>query len=207
MTRKLRVLVADDHFVVRNGLKSLIDLEPDMDVVAEAKDCREALVMFEQRRPDIAVLDLRMPQGDGEQVIAEIMRRWPDSKVLIFSAFSGDEDIHGALEAGAMGYVLKSSAGDQLIPALRAVALGKRWIPRDVSSRLSIRKSFESLTHREIEVLRQIAKGLANKEISEVLGISEHTTKDHVKNILGKLQVAARTEAVTVAIQRGILKL
>jgi DNA-binding NarL/FixJ family response regulator len=125
----------------------------------------------------------------------------------MLSTFDGDEDIYKALQAGAQGYVLKNSTGELLIPALRAVAAGQRWIPRDVAQRLALRKCFEELTARELEVLEQIAGGLANKEIADVLQISELTVKGHLKSILGKLRVADRTEAVTAAIQRGIIHL
>jgi DNA-binding NarL/FixJ family response regulator len=125
----------------------------------------------------------------------------------MLTTFDGDEDIYRALQAGAQGYVLKSATGEKLIPALRAVAAGHRWIPKEVSTRLAVRDSFADLTPREIEVLNQLAKGLANKEIADVLTITEHTAKDHLKSILGKLRVADRTEAVTTAIQRGIIHL
>jgi DNA-binding NarL/FixJ family response regulator len=125
----------------------------------------------------------------------------------VLTAYNGDEDIHRALASGACGYLLKSSTGDDLIPAIRMVAAGGRWIPRDVASRLAVRRDFGHLTHREIEVLREIARGRANKEIAAHLAISENTVKDHLKSILGKLQVSARTEAVTVAVQRGIIEL
>jgi DNA-binding NarL/FixJ family response regulator len=125
----------------------------------------------------------------------------------MLTTYDGDTDIHRAMQAGARGYVLKKSTGDDLIPALRAVAAGQKWIPREISTRLASRKLFEELTPRELQVLAQLARGLANKEIGDVLKITEHTVKDHLKNILGKLHVADRTEAVTVALQRGIIQL
>jgi DNA-binding NarL/FixJ family response regulator len=125
----------------------------------------------------------------------------------MLTAFDGDEEIHKALEAGAQGYVFKNSSGKMLVPALRAVAAGQRWIPKEVASRLASRRSFEALTSREVQVLKELAKGLANKEIAAALNITEYTVKDHLKNILGKLRVADRTEAVTTAIQRGIIHL
>jgi DNA-binding NarL/FixJ family response regulator len=131
----------------------------------------------------------------------------PAARVLMLSAFDGDADIHAALAAGAQGYVLKSATGEDLIPAIRAVAAGQRWIPREVATRLKSRNAYEELTPREIEVLNQLARGLANKEIADVLKISEYTTKDHLKSILAKLRVADRTQAVTAALQRGIIRL
>lgn len=204
---KIRILIADDHFVVRSGLASLIHAEPDLAVVAQAADGAEAVALFLQHRPDVALLDLRMPVKSGAEAIEAIRREVPAARVLVLTAFNGDEDIHRALQAGALGYVLKSSTGDGLIPAIRAVAAGEHWIPRDVATRLAMRNSYEALSAREIQVLKEIAKGKANKEIAAALAISEYTVKDHLKSIMGKLHVAVRTEAVTAAVQRGIIEL
>jgi DNA-binding NarL/FixJ family response regulator len=204
---KTRILVADDHFIVRSGLVSLIHSEADLTVVAEAADGAEAFTLFTRHQPDLALLDLRMPVMNGAETITAIRRDFPAARILVLTAFSGDEDIHKALRAGARGYVLKSSTGDGLIPAIRAVAAGEPWIPRDVATRLAMRNTYEELTHREIEVLREIARGKANKEIAAALAISEYTVKDHLKSIMGKLHVAVRTEAVTAAVQRGIIEL
>ncbi len=201
----LRILVADDHFVVRSGLVALIECEPDLAVVAQASDGDQAVALYQETQPDLAVLDLRMPGRNGREAIELIRRLDPSARILVLTAFNGDEDIHGALAAGAAGYLLKSSTGDDLIPAIHAVCAGRQWIPRDVASRLAVRERFEPLTPRELDVLREIAKGLANKEIAAALSISENTVKDHLKHILGKLQVAGRTEAVTAAVQRGLL--
>jgi DNA-binding NarL/FixJ family response regulator len=205
--RPLRVLVCDDHFVVRIGLVSLVNTEPDFKVVGEADDGEQAVAMYQQLRPDLVLMDLRMPRKSGPEATADIRRLAHDARVLILSAFDGDEEIHCALEAGAQGYVLKSSTGEELIPAIRAVAAGKRWIPRDVATRLKSRNLFEQLTPREVDVLREVAKGLANKEIADMLGITEHTAKDHLKSILAKRRAADRTQAVTLALQRGIIRL
>jgi DNA-binding NarL/FixJ family response regulator len=204
---KIRILVADDHYVVRMGLIALVNTEPDMEVVAEAADGAQALELFAQHKPDLALMDLRMPIKDGIDATIAIRSKFSKACVLMLTAFDGDEDIYKALEAGASGYVLKSSSGEKLIPALRAVAAGQRWIPNDVATRLASRNGFEQLTAREVQVLNVLAKGLANKEIADVLNITEHTAKDHLKSILGKLRVADRTEAVTAAIQRGIIHL
>jgi DNA-binding NarL/FixJ family response regulator len=204
---KLRILVADDHFIVRSGLVALIESEPDMEVVAQASDGAQAVEFYARHKPDVALLDIRMPAKSGNEAIELIRRDFPNAHILVLTAYSGDEDIHKALEAGALGYVLKSSSGDVLIPAIRAVAAGERWIPQDVASRLAARKTYEVLTPREIEVLQEIALGRANKEIAQHLAISEYTVKDHLKNILGKLHVSARTEAVTAAVKRGIIEL
>ncbi len=204
---RIRILVADDHFVVRMGLIALVNTEPDMKVVGEAADGLQAVEMFSQCQPDLVLMDLRMPVKDGIAATSEIRSRFPDARVLMLTTFDGDTDIHRAIQAGAQGYVLKNSTGDSLIPALRAVAAGQRWIPKEVATRLASRNIFEELTAREVQVLNQMAKGLANKEIGDVLHITEHTVKGHLKNILGKLHVADRTEAVTVALQRGIIQL
>jgi len=205
--RKIRVLIADDHFIVRSGLASVIHTEPDMVVVAEAADGAQAVELYRKHRPDLALLDLRMPIHSGNESIELIRREFPDARILILTAFSGDEDIHRALAAGAQGYVLKSATGDGLVPAIRAVAAGERWVPRDVATRLAVRGSYEPLTAREIQVLKETARGKANKEIAAALEISEHTVKDHLKNILAKLNASDRTEAVTAAVQRGIIEL
>lgn len=204
---KIRIIVADDHYIVRAGLVSLLSTAEDMIVVCEASSGREALEAYETHLPNIALLDLRMPEMGGVETINRLCATYPNAKVIVFSAFNGDEDIHKALDAGARGYILKSSIGDDLLEAVREVDAGRKWIPRDVSSRLAIRKTYESLTPRETEVLCEIAHGRSNKEIASALEISDYTVKDHIKNILGKLQVAARTEAVTVALQRGIIEL
>jgi DNA-binding NarL/FixJ family response regulator len=204
---KIRILIADDHFVVRMGLVALVSTEPDMEIVAEAADGGEALALFAKHRPDLALLDLRMPVKSGIQAITEIRNQFPAARILVLSAFDGDEDIYRALHAGAQGYVLKNSTADKLVPALRAVAAGQNWIPGDVAQHLSSRKFSQELTSREEQVLKELAKGLANKEIADNLSISEHTVKDHLKSILAKLQVGDRTEAVTTAIQRGIIQL
>ena len=204
---KIRILIADDHFIVRMGLTALVNMEPDMEVIGEAANGTQAVDIFGKLNPDLVLMDLRMPVKDGIEATAEIRNKFPTARILMLTTYDGDEDIHKALQAGAQGYVLKNSTAEALIPALRAVAAGQQWIPKDIASRLVSRKSFEELTPRELQVLHQLARGLANKEIADTLNISEHTVKDHLKSILGKLRVADRTEAVTTAIQRGIIHL
>lgn len=199
--------MADDHYIVRMGLISLVSTEPDMEVIAEATSGTQAVELFGKLKPDLVLMDLSMPVKDGIQATIEIRHKFPAARILMLSTFDGDEDIHKALQAGAQGYVLKNSTGDTLIPALRTVAAGQRWIPKDVAGRLNSRKMFGELTPREIQVLQLLSKGLANKEIADALNISEHTVKDHLKNILAKLRVADRTQAVTKAITRGIIHL
>ncbi|HEY4415470.1 MAG TPA: response regulator transcription factor [Verrucomicrobiae bacterium] len=203
----IQILIADDHYVVRMGVTAIINNEPDMHVVAEAVNGVQAIDLFNQHRPDLVLLDSRMPLKSGVQAAKEIQSQHPSARILMLTAFDGDEDIHKALTAGAQGYVLKSSTGEQLVPALRAVAAGDSWIPEEVASRLARREEFEPLTPRELEVLHELAKGLANKQIADVMNISQHTAKGYLKTILTKLHVADRTEAVTVAIQRGLIHL
>ncbi|HEV2695641.1 MAG TPA: response regulator transcription factor [Verrucomicrobiae bacterium] len=203
----IRILVADDHYVVRMGVIAIINNEPDLEVVAEAANGTQAIQLFNQHKPDLILLDSRMPLKGGVQAAKEIRAQNPGARILMLTAFDGDEDIHKALDAGAKGYVLKSATGEQLVPALRAVAAGDSWIPKEVAARLAKRKEFEPLTPRELEVLHELAKGLANKQIADVMNISQHTAKGYLKTILTKLHVADRTEAVTVAIQRGLIQI
>ena len=202
---RIRIVVADDHFIVRTGLLSLLHTEPSFTVVGQAADGDEAIRVFEQHRPDLMLVDLLLPGKTGHEVTRHIRRVSPDARILMLSAYDGDADIQAALEAGVDGYVFKSATGDELIPAIHAVAAGRRWIPQDVAARLKLGSTFEPLTVRELEVLGQLARGQANKEIADTLGISEHTTKGHLKSILGKLRVADRTQAVIAAVQRGLI--
>jgi len=204
---QIRIIIADDHFLVRMGLVALVNMEPDMTVVGESSNGEEVVGLYEQLRPDLALMDLRMPITDGIQATIQIRKKYPEARILMLTTYDGDEDIHRALQAGAQGYVLKNSTREMLIPALRAVAAGQRWIPKDVATRLASREAFSELTPRELDVLRQLARGFANKEIADMLNLSEHTVKGYLKIILSKLRVADRTEAVTTAIQRGIIHL
>jgi DNA-binding NarL/FixJ family response regulator len=189
------------------GVTAIINNEPDMEVVAEAANGAQAVALFRQHQPDLVLLDSRMPLKSGVQAAQEIRQTNAAARIVMLTAFDGDEDIHKALSAGAQGYILKNSTGEQLVPALRAVAAGQEWIPAEVAGRLAKRKDFEPLTPRELEVLHELAKGLANKQIADTMSISQHTAKGYLKNILTKLHVADRTEAVTVAIQRGLIHL
>ena len=205
--KKLRILIVDDHYVVRMGLLALVETEPDLEVVGEAANGKEAVELFLKLAPDLVLMDVRMPGVDSIEATRKICQLSPGVRILMLSTYDGDADIYKALQGGASGYVLKNSTRETLIPAIRAVAVGQRWIPPEVATRLAGRKMFEELTSREVEVLKQLATGRANKEIAEVLKISEYTVKDHLKSIWGKLHVADRTEAVTAALQRGIIHL
>jgi DNA-binding NarL/FixJ family response regulator len=204
---RISILVADDHFIVRMGLIGLVHTEPNLFIVAEAADGQQAVDLFARHKPDLVLMDLRMPIRDGIEATLEIRSHDPHARILMLTTFDGDTDIHKALQAGAQGYVLKSATGRELIPAIQAVAAGQRWIPKEIAKRLASRKLFEELTPREVQVLQLLAKGSANKQIADMLSITEHTVKDHLKSIFGKLQVEDRTEAVTAAIQRGIIHL
>lgn len=203
----IRILVADDHYVVRMGVIAMINDEPDMEVIAEAANGNQAIELFKKHKPDLALLDSRMPLKSGVQAAKEIKSLATAAHIVMLTAFDGDEEIFQALESGAQGYVLKNSTDKDLIPAIRAVAAGENWIPQEVEERLAQRKTYEPLTPRELVVLHEMAKGLANKQIASVLNITQNTAKGYLKSILYKLHVSDRTEAVTVAIQRGLIHL
>ncbi|MES2660385.1 MAG: response regulator transcription factor [Verrucomicrobiota bacterium] len=203
----ISILITDDHFVVREGLRSILRREADFTVVGEASNGHEAAIAHARLRPDVTIMDLRMPVCGGVEAIRRIRAADPAARILVLSNFEGDEDIHAALTAGAMGYLLKHSSGDQVTPAIRSLMLGKRWIPREVADHLASRERGEVLSDREREIVKLLVLGEANKQIASALGITEETVKSHVKNILAKLQVRDRTEAVTVALRRGIVHL
>jgi DNA-binding NarL/FixJ family response regulator len=203
----IRILIADDHTVVREGLVSLVKRKPDMVVVAEATNGREAVDLWKQHQPDIALLDLRMPELDGVGAIKEIREQEPDAHIVVLTTFDGDEDIYRAIKAGAKGYLLKDSAREALMECIRRVHAGETCIPPSLAAKLAERVSGEALSAREIEVLQRIAAGKSNKEIGAELFISEGTVKTHVKSIFSKLDVVSRTEAVATATRRGLIQL
>ena len=203
----IRIMVVDDHPVVREGLAAMIDRQPDMTVVAEASDGRQAIERFDKMNPDVALMDLRMPVMSGVEAISEIRKRHPAARIIVLTTYDGDEDIYRALQAGAQGYLLKDMFRDELLDAIRAVHRGQRRIPAAIASRLAERIGGPELTARELEVLKLIVKGKSNREIGAHLAISEGTVKGHVNNILSKLGVNDRTQAATTALQRGIVHL
>jgi two-component system NarL family response regulator len=206
-SRTYKILVADDHFVVRAGIRDILSHEPDFIVAGEAANGREAVIAYSRILPDVTVMDLRMPVCGGLEAIRLIREKRPAARILVLSSYEGDEDIHAALAAGAMGYILKHSSDDQITPAIRALLQGKRWIPLEVAGQLAARERGEILSEREREIVRLLVLGEANKQIGDALGITELTVKSHMKNILAKLKVRDRTEAVTVALRRGIVHL
>jgi DNA-binding NarL/FixJ family response regulator len=203
----IRILLADDHSVVRMGLAALISTEPGFTVVGQASDGCEAVAQYRTLRPDVVLMDLLMPNKTGARAAAEIRAEFPMARILILSTSDGDDDVYRALQSGAHGYILKSSPGEQLIPAIRAVMRGEKWIPPEVARCLANRIMREELSPRELQVLEELARGGSNKEIAGVLLITEHTVKAHLKSILAKLPARDRTEAVTIALQRGIIHL
>src|SRR3954466_15731021 len=203
----IRVLMADDHPVVREGMRAMIANEPDMELVAVANDGTEAQSLYEKQRPDVVLMDLRMPGVDGISAIRGIVAAHPGARVLALTSYEGDADIFRALEAGARGYLIKDMLGAELIRAIRATAAGERVIPSEVAGRLAEFTPRVDLSEREIEVLRLTAKGLRNRDIARVIGRTEETVKAHLKNIMGKLAAADRTEAVMIGLRRGIIHL
>ncbi len=204
---EVRVLIADDHPVTLAGLGVLIDREPGMRVVAEAKDGHEAVDLFSRHEPDVALLDLRMPGLDGVEAATAIRSRDPFARVVILTAFGGDEEIYRCLRAGARAYLLKGAARDELVECIRSVHAGRTCISADVAAKLAGRVGSSELTGREREVLRLITRGRGNRDIGSELRVTEGTVKVHVYNILTKLGVGSRTEAVTQALRRGIVRL
>jgi len=205
MSTIIRLLVVDDHHVVRQGLVSLINSEPDMSVMAEASNGQQAVELFRQLKPDVTLMDLRLPVLSGVEAITEIRKEFPAARIMVLTTFDGDEDIYRALQAGAAGYLLKDMFSDELLEAIRAVYSGLRRIPAAVAERLAGRVGGPNLTGRELDVLKLIVKGKSNKEIGTELTISEATVKTHINNILTKLGVSDRTQAATTALQRGIV--
>jgi DNA-binding NarL/FixJ family response regulator len=207
LSERIRILVVEDHHIVRQGLVALLATIPDMTVVAEAADGKQAIGLFRQHRPDITLMDLRLPAMSGVEAVEQIRREFPLARIIVLTTFDGDEDIYRALQAGARGYLLKGMFGDELMDAIRAVHSGKSRIPPMVAERLAERMGGPSLTGRELEVLELIVLGNSNKEIGGELAISEATVKTHINSILDKLGVTDRTQAVRTALQRGIVHL
>jgi DNA-binding NarL/FixJ family response regulator len=206
-TSQIRVLCVDDHPVVRKGIAALLASEPDTVLVGEAANGKEAVDLFRKLRPDVTLMDLRMPQLDGIGATRQIRAEFPDARIIALTSYDGDQDIYQALEAGVRGYLLKEAVHAEMIRAIHTVNSGKRLVPPEVAEKLSEYFPQIALTPREVEVLSLVAQGLANKDIAERLGTASGTVKMHVQKILEKLGAADRTHAVTIAIRRGILHL
>ncbi len=206
--RRVRVLLAEDQAIVRDGLVALVGYQSDLEVVGCAGDGEEAVRLYGELRPDVTLMDLRMPRLGGAQAIEAIRAADPEARVLVLTTYDGDEDVYRALQAGARGYLLKDAATDELLGAIRAVARGGRHVPAAVAQRLADRAmAGPPLSEREVEVLRLVAAGMTNKEIASALFIAEGTVKTHLNSIHEKLGVRDRTEAVMVALRRGMLHL
>ena len=202
---RLRLLIAEDHFVTRMGLKAIFGAEPDIDIVAEAETGADAVALYEKHRPDVAIVDLKMPGLDGVEVVKGIRAEFENARVVILTSSEGSEGVYRALQAGARAYLLKNAKGTELVRALRDVHAGKRVVPPEVAVRLAERVPQSDLSPREMDVLRLLADGKSNKRIADALGLGEATVRTHVSHILSKLGVDDRTQAATEAIRRGIL--
>jgi DNA-binding NarL/FixJ family response regulator len=203
----IRVLVVEDHQIVRQGLVALLSVVEGVEVIGQAADGFEAVKEFEARRPDVTLIDLRLPRMGGVDVIQRLRASYSSARFIVLTTYDGDEDIYRALQAGASGYLLKGMTVDVLISTIRAVHAGKSCIPPVIAQKLAERMSTEQLTQREQDVLEQIVRGKSNKQIGAALDISEATVKTHINNLLGKLGVEDRTQAATAAIQRGLVQL
>ncbi len=201
------VLTVDDHALLRKGIVGLVNAESDMKVVAEASTGLEATKQFKQHRPDITLMDLQLPDMSGIEAMIAIRQEFPEARIIVLTTYAGDVQVVRALKAGARGYLLKADVNEQLLDTIRSVHAGHRWIHPEVAAELAEYTGTEALTVREIEVLRLIATGNANKEIGAKLSVGEDTVKRHVTNILGKLNANDRTHAVTIALKRGIIEL
>jgi DNA-binding NarL/FixJ family response regulator len=206
-TTTIRVMCVDDHPLVRKGIAFILANEPDMELVGEAANGDEAVRLFRQLRPDVTLMDLRMADTDGVVATGNIRSEFPDARIIALTSYDGDQDIYRALDAGVRGYLLKETVHTDVVRAIRTVQAGKRLVPPEVAERLSEHFPRVALTPRETEVLALVAGGLGNREIADRLARSSGTIKIHIENILDKLGAADRTQAVTIAIQRGILRL
>jgi two-component system, NarL family, response regulator len=207
VSNPIRILVAEDHLVARVGVSTIVNMQPDMTVVAEASNGQQAVELYRKHMPDVALLDMRMPIMSGVEAAIAIRAQFPNARMIALTTYGGDEDIRRALAAGVQAYLTKDVLHDELLKAIRAVHAGQTYLPAGVAAALAAQMPRPDLSAREVQVLELIVRGLANKQIAYSLNIAEHTVKNHVKNILSKLGVQDRTQAATAAIQRGIVHL
>lgn len=203
----IRIMTVDDHPLLRQGIAAIIKTQPDMQLVAEACDGEEAVTQFRAHRPDVTLMDLQMPNMNGNEAISRIRQEFPDAKILVLSTYAGDVQVLRAIKAGARGYLLKGNVRTELLEAIRTVHAGRKRIPPEIAAELADHAADDALSSREIEVLRLIGEGNANKQIADKLSIAETTVKNHISNILSKLGANDRAHAVTIALQRGIVEL
>jgi DNA-binding NarL/FixJ family response regulator len=205
--KRIRVFSVDDHPLLREGIAAIIDNQPDMVMVAQAASSQDAIQQFRKHRPDVTLMDLRLPDGSGIETMIAIRAEFRDARIIMLTTFEGDVEIKNALESGARGYILKSMPPKELVEVIRQVHAGKKSIPPQLAAQLAEHMSDEALTEREIQVLSQIAGGNRNRDIAEQLFISEETVKVHIKHIMEKLGASDRTQAVAIGIRRGIIQL
>jgi two-component system NarL family response regulator len=203
----IRVLIADDHPVVREGLAAILRSEPDIRVIAEATDGIHACALYDQHLPDVVMLDLRMPRKDGLEVVTELMSsRRPKPRIIVMTTYETEEDVRRALQAGAKSYLVKGALPEQILETVRRVAAGEALVPSKIATVLADSLGHPELSPRELQVLRELAAGNSNKEIGQMLQITEHTVKAHVKSLLAKLGAIGRTEAIAIAMKRGLIR-
>lgn len=203
----ISILIVEDHFLARIALTTIINTQSDMTVVAEADTGEQAIELYRQHKPDVTLMDLRLPGISGLDATVAIRRDFPDAQIIVLTNYEGSEDVYRCLRAGVRSYLLKDTSGEELLQALRTVRAGKHYIPQAVAARLSERLLMSDLTHRELDVLKLIVHGMSNKEIADALNIAEKTVRIHVSNLLGKMDVSDRTQAAITALQRGLIHL
>jgi DNA-binding NarL/FixJ family response regulator len=203
--RAIRILTVDDHQLLREGIAAVLEGQPDMVLIGQASNGREAIESFRQHRPDVTLMDLRMPDMSGIEAITAIRAEFPNARIIVLTTYAGDVQAAGALKAGASGYLLKNLVRKELLETIRVVHAGKRRVPPEIATEIAEHVADDALTEREIEVLRRVAAGKSNKVIAAELDISEGTVKTHMKSILPKLDASDRTHAVMIALKRGIL--
>ena len=207
MDQPIRILVAEDHEIVRDGICTIVNQQPDITVVAEAVNGEQAVQLYRKYKPDVVLMDLRMPTMEGVEAIEQIISEFSEAKIIILTTYDTDEDIYQGLQAGAKGYLLKDTTSEELTNAIRTVYQGKKYVPQQIAIKLAERIINSDLTSREMEVLKLLTKGRNNQEIGSILNITEGTVKFHVKNILSKLDASDRTQAVITALKRGLTRL